>query len=60
MSKCHVYFTETHSGNILCESEDDAKSVIHDLEENGLPLDELDRVVKYVSGDREFKHELHH
>jgi len=57
MTQHRVYFTETDSGYIVCDSKGHAEEVQQKLDE-GLPLDEVSGYIKYTSGEREHNYEV--
>ena len=57
MTQHRVYFTESDSGYINCDSEEHAKQVQQELDD-GLPLDEVSGYIKYTSGEREHDYKV--
>ena len=52
MIQHRVYFTEINHGHILCDSEKHAMEIQKHLDD-GLPIDEVGGIVKYIDGERE-------
>ena len=57
MTQHRIYFTETNSGYITCDSEEHAKQVQQDLDD-GIPIDEIDGNYKYTEVNREWNYRL--